>query len=50
MRDVDVEIISEYAAEDADVTLQLRNIFDGKLDKGAVRKLFEEVGIKTGLI
>jgi DNA polymerase-1 len=43
MRDVDVNIISEYAAEDADVTLQLRNIFDSRLDQGAVRKLFEEV-------
>ncbi len=43
MRDVPVETIAEYAAEDADVTWQLRNHFDPKLDKSAVRKLFEEV-------
>ena len=43
MRDIPVETIAEYAAEDADVTWQLRNHFDPKLDKSAVRKLFEEV-------
>ena len=43
MRDVPIPVIAEYAAEDADVTLQLKNIFDGNLDKSAVRKLFEEV-------
>ncbi len=43
MRDVPLSTLSEYAAEDADITFQLRNVFDKMLDKGAVRKLFEEV-------
>jgi DNA polymerase-1 len=43
MRDVAIEKISEYAAEDADITLQLRNIFQPLLDKKSVRKVFEEV-------
>ncbi len=43
MRDVPLPEISEYAAEDADITLQLHNVFDKKLDESAVRKLFEEV-------
>ncbi len=43
MRDVPLADIVEYAAEDADVTLQLKNIFDKKLDEASVRKLFEEV-------
>lgn len=42
MRDVPMPAIAEYAAEDADVTLQLRNVFDKKLE-GPLRKLFEEV-------
>jgi DNA polymerase-1 len=43
MRDVPLPAIAEYAAEDADVTLQLKNIFENKLDDITVRKLFEEV-------
>ncbi len=43
MRDVPLSTLSEYAAEDADITFQLRNVFDKMLDKGAVRKLFEEI-------
>ena len=43
MRDVALPIVSEYAAEDADITFQLRNIFEKKLDSVSVRKLFEEV-------
>jgi len=48
MRDVPLEQIAEYAAEDADVTLQLRNIFEPELGKVGVRKLFDE--IETPLI
>jgi len=33
MRDVDLELIKEYAVEDADVTLQLAKIFNEELDK-----------------
>lgn len=43
MRDVPLPAIAEYAAEDADITLQLKNIFEPQLDQTGVRKLFEEV-------
>ncbi len=43
MRDVAIEKITEYAAEDADITLQLRNAFQPLLDKKSVRKVFEKV-------
>lgn len=45
MRDVPVERISEYAAEDADVTLQLKEKFEPKLKESGVQKLFDEVEI-----
>jgi DNA polymerase-1 len=40
---VALEKITEYAAEDADITLQLKNTFQPLLDKKAVRKVFEKV-------
>ena len=43
MRDVPVEDVKEYAAEDADVTLQLRTVFDPMLEREGARKLFSEV-------
>jgi DNA polymerase I len=43
MRDVSIEKITEYAAEDADITLQLKDIFQPLLDKKSVRKVFEKV-------
>ncbi|MEO6722469.1 MAG: DNA polymerase I [Ferruginibacter sp.] len=43
MRDVEVEKVKEYAAEDADITLQLRNVFLPELKKKAVEKVFYEV-------
>ena len=43
MRDADPEKVKEYAAEDADITLQLKHIFDAKLDQLEVRRVFEEV-------
>jgi DNA polymerase-1 len=45
MRDVALEEIKEYAAEDADVTLQLKEIFTTELDKTETKKLFEEIEI-----
>jgi len=45
MRDVALEEIKEYAAEDADVTLQLKEIFSPILDKAETKKLFEEIEI-----
>ena len=43
MRDVAIEKITEYAAEDADITLQLKNVFQPMLDAKSVRKVFEKV-------
>jgi DNA polymerase I len=43
MRSVPLEIIKEYAAEDADVTLQLRTVFEPRLNETGTRKLFEEI-------
>ncbi|KIC03161.1 DNA polymerase I [Flavobacterium sp. JRM] len=45
MRDVALEDIKEYAAEDADVTLQLKEIFTTELDKTGTKKLFDEIEI-----
>lgn len=43
MRDVDIEKIKDYAAEDADITLQLKNVFLPQLKEKAVDKVFYEV-------
>ena len=43
MRDVEVEKIKEYAGEDADITLQLKNIFTPELKRKHVEKIFNEV-------
>lgn len=43
MRDVEVEKIKEYAGEDADITLQLKNVFVPLLKKKEVEKVFNEV-------
>lgn len=43
MRDVEPEKIKDYAAEDADITLQLKNIFLPKLKEKEVEKVFYEV-------
>lgn len=45
MRDVEIEKIKDYAAEDADITLQLKNDFAPKLVKHKVEKLFQEVEV-----
>ena len=45
MRDVDLEQIKEYAVEDADITLQLKEIFAPMLDSTDTRKLFNEIEI-----
>jgi DNA polymerase I len=43
MRDVEAEKIKDYAAEDADITLQLKNIFLPQLKEKEVEKVFYEV-------
>jgi DNA polymerase-1 len=45
MRDVDLEQIKEYAAEDADITLQLKHILDEELKKTSQEKLLYEVEV-----
>ncbi|WP_133532646.1 DNA polymerase I [Flavobacterium dankookense] len=45
MRDVALEEIKEYAAEDADVTYQLKQNFSPILDKAETKKLFDEIEI-----
>lgn len=43
MRDVELEKIKEYAVEDTDITLQLKNAFIPLLKKHEVEKVFSEV-------
>lgn len=43
MRDVEIEKIKEYAGEDADITLQLKNVFTPLLKEKEVEKVFNEV-------
>ena len=45
MREVSIEEIKEYAAEDADVTYQLKQNFSPILDKAETKKLFDEIEI-----
>lgn len=43
MRDVELEKIKDYAAEDADITLQLKHAFVPLLEAKVVEKVFREV-------
>ena len=43
MREVELDKITDYAAEDADITLQLKEIFTPLLTKKEVEKVFNEV-------
>ncbi len=43
MRSAPLEQIKEYAAEDADITLQLRNILEPKLKETDTLKIFNEI-------
>ncbi|AXG73417.1 DNA polymerase I [Flavobacterium arcticum] len=45
MRDVEIDLVKEYATEDADITLQLKEIFEPQLEEAATRKLFDEIEI-----
>jgi DNA polymerase I len=45
MREVDIETVKEYAAEDADITLQLKEVFAPMLDKTGTRELFDNIEI-----
>lgn len=43
MRDVPLEQIVPYACEDADITLQLRRVFEPGLQETSTRRVFDEV-------
>ena len=43
MREVPLTDICEYAAEDADITLRLKNLFETKLKEEGLEKLFYEI-------
>lgn len=43
MRDAVVEKVAEYAGEDADITLQLHDVFDPMLEKDGTKKVFETI-------
>ncbi|WP_020595119.1 DNA polymerase I [Spirosoma panaciterrae] len=43
MREVDVQKVVDYAAEDADITLQLKETFAPRLEKDNLHKLFDQV-------
>jgi len=45
MRDVALDKQTEYAAEDADITFKLKNLFEKELDEAETRKLFNEIEI-----
>ncbi|WP_177731562.1 DNA polymerase I [Flavobacterium inviolabile] len=45
MRDVELEDVKEYAVEDADITLQLKELFSEQLDKTGTKKLFDDIEI-----
>lgn len=43
MRDVPLDLQTEYAVEDADITWQLHNIFSGQLKKDNLSRLYEDI-------
>ncbi len=45
MRDVPLDKITDYAAEDADITLQLKHEFEPKLKETGTEKLFNDVEV-----
>lgn len=45
MREVPIDQQTEYAAEDADITLQLKQHFEKELDEAGTRKLFDDIEV-----
>ena len=45
MRDMDLKSQTEYGVEDADITLQLKTLFEKELEEANTRKLFNEIEI-----
>jgi len=50
MQDVDMETLRDYAVEDADITLRLKNIFEPELEKNNCKTLFEEIEMPLMLV
>lgn len=45
MRDVELALQTEYAAEDADITWQLKQVFEPELEKNGLTSLFRDIEI-----
>ncbi|TNE79039.1 MAG: DNA polymerase I [Bacteroidetes bacterium] len=45
MRDIETEKVKEYAVEDADITLQLKEVLEPKLAEQGVNKVFNDIEI-----
>ena len=45
MADLEPEKVKDYAAEDADITLQLKELFESKLKEGNIENLFRDMEI-----
>ena len=45
MRDVSIDKITDYASEDADITLQLKSIFDKEIEVNNLGKIFYDIEI-----
>ena len=45
MADLAPEAVADYAAEDADITLQLKNRFEPELQTGKIRSVFDDVEV-----
>ena len=43
MRHVPIDQVAEYAAEDADITLKLRNYFAPEIEQAGIKSLFEDI-------
>ena len=43
IRKVDLNLLNDYACEDADITLQLKEILEGKLKENSLENLFYEI-------
>jgi len=43
MRDAEPYAVKDYAAEDADVTLRLKNILEKEIQESGLKQLFHEV-------
>jgi DNA polymerase-1 len=50
MADLDPREVVDYACEDADITFQLKTIFEPEINKGHLKKLFYEVEMPISMV